>query len=250
MSQPEKTGARRVQAVDHAVQILDCFLGPETTLGLGEIASQLKLNKSSVYRLLETLVVGGLLAKDPVSRGYTLGVKLVQLAQRLGTRFALTETAMPLLQQLRDETGETAALHVRVGSQRLCVAQLASSQPVRMTLEMNHPYPLVHGAAGKVFLAYFPPAGINALLAELPAAAREALAGELPTIRRKGFAVSRGEIIADTTSICAPVRSAAGEPMAALGIHGPAYRIPMEAIPALGKQVLRAAADLARLLPM
>lgn len=248
MSQ-QQTGARRVQAVDHAVQILDCFLDGQKSLGLREIAGELNLNKSSVYRLLETLVIGGLLAKDPFSRGYTLGIKLVQLAQRLGTRFALTETAMPLLQRLRDETGETSALHVRIGAQRLCVAQLASSQPVRMMLEMDRPYPLVHGAAGKVFLAYLPSASIHALLAELSPEAGEALVHELPTIRQEGYAVSRGEVIADTTSICAAVLSRTGEPAAALGIHGPAYRIPKAAIPGLAKQVLDVAADLGRLLP-
>lgn len=247
MRQPV-AGARRVQAVDHAVQILDCFFDGKKSLGLSEIAGELNLNKSSVYRLLETLVVGGLLAKDPFSRGYTLGIKLVQLAQRLGTRFLLTETAMPMLQRLREETGETVALHVRIGAQRLCVAQLASSQPVRMMLKMDRPYPLVHGAAGKVFLVYLPSASVHALLAELPPAAGEALARELSTIRREGFAISRGEIIADTTSICAVVLNGLGEPMAALGMHGPAYRIPNAAIPGLAKQVLDAATDLGRLL--
>ena len=247
MSQP-KHKPRRILAVNHAVQILDCFLGGQKILRLGEIAVALGLNKSSVYRLLETLVSSGLLTKDPFHPGYTLGIKVVQLAQSLGSPFSLTETAVPLLQRLRDQTGETAALHIRIGTERLCVVQMPSSQPVRLMLKVDFPYPLVRGAAGKAFLAYLPAANIGELLADLEPSTRQALARELPAICKKGFAVSRSEVFADAIAICSAVLSRTGQPIATLGIHGPAYRISDAAIPKLGKRVLAVATELSEML--
>lgn len=71
---------------------------------------------------------------------------------------------MPLIERRRDQTGETAALHVRIGTVRLCVGRLLSPQPVRLMLETNHPYPLVCGAASKAFLAYLPAASLEDLV--------------------------------------------------------------------------------------
>lgn len=233
-----------MHVVEHAAQIQYCFRDGEKTLGLAEIAAVLELNESSVYKLLETLVSGGLLAKDTFSRGYTLGIKVVQLAQRLGARFALTETAMPLIERLRDQTGETAALHVRIGTVRLCVGQLPSPQPVRLMLETNHPYPLVCGAASKAFLAYLPAASLEDLVSQLPASAGQALMRELPAIRKQEFAVSCSEVLAHTTSICAAVLSRSGLPLPTIGIHGLAYHITESAIPDVGKRVVAIAKEL------
>lgn len=247
MNQPA-TGPRLVQAVAHAVQILDCFLQQQRPLTLAEVNAALDLNKSSVYRLLETLVAGGLLAKDAYTRGYTLGIKVAQLAGQLGTRFQLVDLAAPLLQRLRDGTGETAALHVRIGDGRLCISQLASPRPVRMMLEVNQPYPLHRGAAGKAFLAHLPAPYVRDLAAGLPPVERHALLSQLGDVRRLGFAVSRSEIIAETTSVCAPVLDRAGQPVVVVGVHGPAYRVADADLPALGATVRAIAAEMARLL--
>lgn len=126
------------QMLERVTAILDA-VGSET-LTATEIAQRTGLSKSTAHRVAQSMEAYGFLSKRP-GGGYSMGRRLLALP--------LQSLAAPHLSELRDETGETAQLWVRQGSNRLCIESFDSHHRLRITAEPGQIFPL-HGSAGKV----------------------------------------------------------------------------------------------------
>lgn len=141
-----------IRVIARAVKILDCFLEVRGTLGVTEISRQTRLSKSTVHHFVSTLVDTGLLAVDGPTRRYRLGPKLAQLGNAFVQSTDLRELVLPALTQLRDLTDETVTLHVKVGEERVTMAQVASTQSIRRVLDLGLSRPIYRGAVGMVLM--------------------------------------------------------------------------------------------------
>ena len=135
------------------------------------------------------------------------------------------------MRQLRDEIGETVGLHVIRLDQRLCIAELASHEPIRMASGIGATHPLGVGAVGKVLLAYAPEDTIERVtaLAEFRRAARLGKSGlairrSLEQIRADGYAMSFGETVAGASAIAVPITDSAHDVRGAINVTGPKDR--------------------------
>jgi IclR family KDG regulon transcriptional repressor len=203
---------RPVGTAVHVCRIFDCFSARRRALNLTEISASLGLAKSSVHRLLRTLVAQEYLAFDPRTRRYRLGERVGGLAEVYGRQTSLATIARPFVERLRDATRETAGLQVRDGDERYCVVEAQSPQSIRMTVGENVRYALGRGSSGHVLRAF------SADWAQ----ARDHLA--LRRIRAAGYAISRGEVIPGAIAIYVPVLTEQETADAALGVYGPAFR--------------------------
>jgi len=175
---------------------------------VNELAEELEMPVSTVYRYLRTLRESGLV---------THREGLYMLANRLrpaGSGVAgdvLVHLARPLLEQLVEETGETAVLTTRVGHRALCLDQVESPNVIRMAFRTGQLLPLHAGAGSKVLLAYAPPEIVEDVLGQdLPVYSRTTptaprLRRDLEDIRRTGLATSRAELIRGAFAVAVPV---------------------------------------------
>jgi len=76
---PENT----VQSVNRALTILEAVAGADSEIGVTELAKMLNLHKSTVHRLLNTLVHKGYIEQNPETEGYKLGIKAVELGSKV-----------------------------------------------------------------------------------------------------------------------------------------------------------------------
>lgn len=114
-----------VQSVATALDLLDC-LADERELGVAELGRRLGIAKSSAHRILTTLVMKGYVQQIPETRNYRLGLRLHELGALVASRSQLRDHALPLLEALRAQTGETAHLAVPEGAQMFYVERLES----------------------------------------------------------------------------------------------------------------------------
>jgi DNA-binding IclR family transcriptional regulator len=234
---PRTSPARTIGTAHHVCQIFDCFTAERSALSLTEIAEDVGLRKSSVYRLLQTLVLDDYLAFDPHSRRYRLGRKVALLVTAYRSNNSLSAIARPFLEEIREATRETSALQVRDGNVRYCIAELPSPELIKMILGENVSYSAKNGASGRV---------LRAFSAEW---SRQRDRAALKAVREAGHAVSFGEIIPGALAIYVPVCDASGVAVAALGIHGPAFRIAKPAIGSIAARLTRAAQEICGRLP-
>lgn len=221
-----------VRAVARAVDVLLSLQhGPQS---LGRIADATSLTKPTAHRLLATLSRSQLVIQNPATSDYMLGPGCLGIADAvLRGLGGLGLMARGVLESLSESSQETVALHVPASTQRVCVAQVPSPQPVRYTSSVGATRPLYTGAMGKILLAFAAENDRQELLARMPLLPLTAatvtdpveLAAQLEQARRRGFCISRGEQADGVTAISAPVFAPNGHILAALSILGPSARM-------------------------
>jgi DNA-binding IclR family transcriptional regulator len=238
----------RVQVVERAIDILNALGKGRATLS--EVTRDVGLPKGTTFRILGSLQYEKLVVKDPVDSSYQLGPGFLRLSQTQTPWFgALTILAKPAMDQLLDQAGETVALHVRVGSERVCVAELPSPQQIRYSAEVGAPVPLYVGAAGKILLAELDPTALERMLKALELKPitegtildRDELTVEVGQAREQGYAQSIGERVSNAAAISVPIELESGLG-AALSLLGPADRFTEERRLAQLKNLTSAAA--------
>lgn len=100
------------QSVDRAISILRQFSVDEPQLGVSELSRRVGLTKSTVHRLLASLLQGGLVKQDPTTREYRLGLGLVELGQMVVHTDPLLRLVHPYQHYLADRVGEAVHLGV------------------------------------------------------------------------------------------------------------------------------------------
>ena len=239
-----------VESVTKAVRVLQGIAGGG--LGARELAHRMGEPKSTVQRLLQTLEATGMVVQDPDTLGYALGPLTLQLGMVCLRRIDLRREAVPVMRGLRDATGETVGLNVRVGDARMYIEQIESRLQLRAKAELGAPYALHVGSPGRVLLAFLPQAEIDRILAATPLPSQgrtpkrkaEDLLALLAEIRSAGYATAFEETIAGLNTIAAPVRDHRGDVAAALSVSGPAGRFGAERMEEVRPLLLDAAEEI------
>jgi DNA-binding IclR family transcriptional regulator len=240
------------QSVDKALAILKQFSVADPQLGVSELGRRLGLTKSTVHRLLRSLVRAGLVEQDPESRQYKLGRETVQLGHTAIFSSPLLRTALPFLHYLSNQVGESVFLSERRGIEGAPVLQVLSPT-MQDQLDWYTSSPLHSTASGKVLLAYAPEDVLQALLdaglvrdTENTITDAAELRRELASIRGQGYATNFEESIRGINGIAVPVRGQEGEAIAALAIGGPSYRLTKERVLAMVEQLRAVAGEISR----
>lgn len=223
-----------VQSVDRAVAILDALRARGDYLGVTQLSNELDLHKSTVHRLLVSLKQGGLVERDPRTRRYRLGLRLVELGYAVLNSRGLPQVALPYLHYLADTVKEVTFLSVRDGDRVIDVLQVPAPHMVQ-SINWLGSGSLHSTSTGKVFLAHMQEAELESYL-NGPLASYTAntmtdankLRAELELVRERGYATSWEEEAEGVNAIAVPLRRGQNEVVAAIGVVGPSYRFTPE----------------------
>jgi DNA-binding IclR family transcriptional regulator len=206
-------------------------------LGVSEVAAASRIPKSTAARLLAALVSEGAVEQVPGERRYRLGPDLLAIASGLSETWDIVAIARPVLVDLAAELGEPAGVSIRDGWTVQYVDQVEppNPNPVQVRDWTGTRIPLHAVSSGHVFLAQFPAPVLARYLAEplesfTPRTLTDApaLLERLREVRRDGHAWVRDEYAVGITSVAAPIADARAEIVAAVHVHGPSYRFPVE----------------------
>ncbi|WP_157244498.1 IclR family transcriptional regulator [Nonomuraea typhae] len=232
-----------MQNVVNALRALE-EVAARQPIGVGELARVLGLPKSTVQRSLRTLHEAGWIrpAGGEVTR-WLVTTKALQVGRR--AELGLRDVALPVMEELRQRTGETVHLAVPEGDAVVLIERLETDKPLRIVLPLGIRLPLHASANGKAFLAHLDRElpGLE-IYTDTTIADPETLRAELAAIRARGWADNRGEWRSDITAVAAAVLGADG-PVASLSISLPATRMTDALRPVFGELVTEAAARIA-----
>src|SRR4051794_8311435 len=120
-----------VKSVMSALDVLDCF-ALDDELGVSDIARRLGVAKSTAHRLLTSLCARGVTEQNPETGQYRLGMHLFELGQLAQHRMRLRQTALPLLEELRQVSGCTVHLAISSGPDVLYVERLTTLRGIQL----------------------------------------------------------------------------------------------------------------------
>ena len=225
--------ARIVQAVDRSLAILEAMAREGGPMALGEISAEVELTRSTVHRLLATLISRGFVHQDPISGRYFLGLKALEVGASCLTTMDIRLIARPFLRNLARECGETANLAVLDGLDVVYIDQVEAESIVKMRARLGSRGPAHCTGSGKVLLAALSDEELDRCLAgrilkrytARTITDPERLREELRRVRKEGYAVDFGEMEPAIRCAAAPVRNYEGQVICAVSISGPNTRI-------------------------
>jgi DNA-binding IclR family transcriptional regulator len=224
-----------VQSVDRAITVLE-VLARRGEARVTEVAAELRVHKSTAFRLLGALQERGLVEQDSDRGRYRLGFGLVALAGAVTARMDVTRAGRAVCDRLAREIGETVNLAVLREHWAINVDQAQGGSAVAAQNWIGQPTPLHATSSGKVLLAYLDAGARGQLLerAGLPGftaatiTRRAALDAQLATVLERGYATTVEEYELGLNAVAAPVRGAGGRVVAAVSASGPAYRFTVD----------------------
>lgn len=221
----EKVGDN-VRAVDRALDILMAFSKHDPELTVGQLLKLVKLSRPTLYRLLYTLEENGFVVSEGDPQRFRLGPAIGQLSHAWAASIDLNAAAQPMLASLHTKTNETVALFVLEGADRMCVAELPSTQPLSFKRGVGYRERMSVGASGRAILAYI---GIEKQDRDAYAKAHginiDNPVEDLDEVRKRGYAVSKDELIQGAVAIAAPYFDHSGNVAGSLGVFGPSVRL-------------------------
>ncbi|KIL42443.1 IclR family transcriptional regulator [Gordoniibacillus kamchatkensis] len=239
-----------LKTLDQSLAVLNKFTREHPSWGVRELASEMEMSHSIVYRILATYHKHGFLEQDKETRKYGLGLRFIEFGAMAGDRLGLAERIRPIMKRLSEATGESVFLTWLDGREGVCLDIYESSQLLKYALAVGSRTPLYAGASNKIIMAYLTQGEQERIIAEGLKAGKppksfpgkDKLLAGLQNIRQEGWAYSLGDYSDSVFGIAVPLFNRNSEVTASLTVAGPEYRMPQENV-AHTLQLLRSARD-------
>jgi len=227
------TSRYKIEALARGLEILSFFTAKNPSLNLTEIVTATQLTKSTAFRMVSTLELLGYLERDPVTRYYRPGLKVLHLGFGALNSLEISQIAQPYLKSLSNETGETTNMTIRDGADIIYVARNPSRHIISVNTQRGSRLPAYCTSMGKALLSDLSWQELFDLLGEGPYPKQgpntitsfDALVSELERVRRQGFAINDEELAVGLRSVAAPIRDPGKKVIAAINISVAGSRI-------------------------
>jgi DNA-binding IclR family transcriptional regulator len=245
----EPTGRGGVQSIERAFAIVEEIARNRDGITLAELSKRVGLHSSTAFHLVRTMVGLGYIRQVKDSKRYRVGRGLFALAAGAFDENEIVSLALPVLEGLARQTGETAHLAARMNDRVVILARSAGPGALQVAERAGVVRPAHCTALGKVLLAALPDIELDQFLARaemVPHTAksiidRERLRLEIVDVRRRGIAYDDAEFDEEVRCVAAPIRNFSGIIIAAIGISGPIWRLSINALQDKGKVTHEAA---------
>jgi DNA-binding IclR family transcriptional regulator len=224
---PLPQGRYIVPALAQGLAVLSLFTRDRTTLTATEIGAAVGVSRTSIFRILQTLVAMRFVEKLD-ERRFRLGPALLTRGFAYLASLDLVQVARVPLEQLRDATGNATQLAVMDGTDILYLARCAARSPLTSNIEVGTRLPAHATAMGRIMLMERPRDDIRALFEHAPLpgftaitpTSMDALFERLAADRARGYVLSHSDFEPGVDSLALPVRDSTGGIVAAISLVG------------------------------
>ncbi|MEM6385547.1 MAG: IclR family transcriptional regulator [Pseudomonadota bacterium] len=249
MNTPKSLRSKADGTVGKALEVLDSVAAYERPVKFGELLEHSDYPKATLYRLLQTLTNQNLLAHDPETGSYSLGLRLIRLAHAAWEHASLAPIARPYVEELAAAAGESVHLAQMDNGQVIFVEKLKATDRFETLAQVGKVAPAYCTGVGKAMLAFIAPKRLDIVLQQqsffpytsATHSSADSLLGELSAIRENGIAFDREEHEEGIVSIAAPIFISNGRVIGALSVATSTTRHDLSGLTAFKGRLLETA---------
>lgn len=245
-----------VNSLAKGLRVLESFTAERPELTLSEVAGLAKIDPGTAFRMLNTLVMAGYVARVPDSKRFRLTLKVTDLGFHAIARADLRELARPILRSLVGEVNEAASLGVLDGADILYVERVrAGLTRIGVDIRIGTTIPAFWSTIGEAMLAFLPPDELERVLSLKPRPGvfphkpmnRGEIESSLKNVRECGYALRDSYFGSGLRVLAMPVLDVDNYPLAAVSVAVPQIQMSSKEFREHALDaVRRAAADIAR----
>lgn len=214
-SKQTKMDNYRVQALERAFDILDCYDYEHTVYSLNELAEKTGLNKATTRRLVYNLEARGLLMEDVNGKGYRLGLHLFELGRLVLSNMSLRTSARPHLEALSAQLGATVLLSIPSEDSWIVIDKILGYHSISMPSEIGTRRAITFGLQGQIFMSGLDDESVRQFLVSKPLKAHtpfsitnyEKYWQVLRKVRENGYAIETEEYMEGLMGIAVPIKN-------------------------------------------
>ena len=253
---------RRAETANYSLESIDrmaLILGAlEHTAdqSLDGVARESGLNESTALRYLLSLAKHGLVERDVTTGRFRLGLSLFRLGTRSIEYRDIIPLAVPVMERLLAQFGESVNLATRQQDQVMLLRVLENATPTRKGAKAGEP-DVWHGSSlGKALLTAMAPDEVAELLGPFPLpvltpntiVTLSDLSRELERTRERGYAIDDEESVEGLRCVGVAIRDHAGVSRYGMSVSGPKSRMTYQRTEEIGAVLMRGAAEIAKAL--
>lgn len=242
-----------VQAVHRSLTILEELAKFQKGCGVTQLAQQTKLHKSTVHRLLATLMSKGYVLKNIEDDKYCLGMKILYLSGSILDRMDVRIVAKPYIESLSHRVKEIVHLAILDDNEAVYIDKVENTEnTIRMYSKIGKRVSLHCTGVGKVLLAWMPEGQSEVVLKSLKMQAYtpntitsiQKLKKELIKVKENGYALDNVEHEDGVRCVAAPIFDMNCNVIASISISVPTFKITETLIPILIDEILNTAEEI------
>lgn len=237
-----------IQVADRLFQTVE-LLAENGSMGLMDISNNLGLNKSTVHRVLNSLIYMGYVRQNPESGRYELTFKIVDISSKIMSKVDIVRVVRPHLRRLMELTKETVHFVERDGTEAVYIDKVESfSNTVQMVSRIGSRIPLYRSGVGKAMAAELSEQAVQEIwenseivrMTPYTITNYEEFKRCLEDIRKRGYALDNEENETGVRCIAASLKDYQGSVKYAFSISAPVNRMDNDRILELSKYILEA----------
>lgn len=236
-----------VQSVDRTLTILEALSDYSDGIGITEISELVNLHKSTVYRLLSTLIYKGYVVQEEESKKYKITLKLFELGSKKVDKLDLVKISKPYAKMLMERVNEVVHLIIREETDIVYIDKVETNNTISMASRIGKRNKMYCTATGKAMLAFLPDEEVLKVWnsSKIVKLTKNTITDfivfkkELQKINVSGYAIDDEENEIGVKCVGVPIFNMSGNVVGAISVSGPITRITDNNIDFISKEVIK-----------
>ncbi len=218
-----------IQSLDRGLKILQILGRSSRAMSLNDIARDFEIDRSSVYRLISTLVKNNFVKQEPETKKYRIGFKVLELAGTFNEQTHIDSVLRPIMNRIREETRQNTHLAILDGDEVVFIAVDQPREHISVNIQVGTREPVAPTALGKALISFQQEKVLDDFMANISLqkytdnsiTSRDEYRENIRLVQRTRLAVDNGEFKPGIICFAAPVLNNRNEAQFSIGISGP-----------------------------
>jgi DNA-binding IclR family transcriptional regulator len=217
-----------IQSLERGLRILTILAKAASPMTLNDIAENFEMDRSSVFRLIKTMIITGFIYQDNNTKRYSLGFKVLELAGSFSENLRLEEFLRPIMKDVCNKTKQNTHLAILDRGEVVFIAVEQPRDVITMNISIGTRESATQTALGRAILAFQDKRVIDDIIKTSPmkrytaksVISRLDLYSILSDVRGSRLAVDNEEFKPGIVCFAAPVFDHKGQVVCSIGISG------------------------------